>query len=299
MLEFIKRNRLLFIASGTLLMLILVLSARWGNSDRFQVVDKVFQTIAYPFQAVYSATTNAIGNATDNYIFLVRLKDENTQLRLRIQALEEELNHNINGAIQFNLLREQLKFMEEDPHQKVYAEVIGESVDNFHQTLLLNKGSNEGIRKNFPVVLREGVVGRIQGVSPYSSVVQLIVDRRHRFPVLIQRSRERMTVGGDGEKLKLVAPDRGLVVGSGQSLEMRRIRMLADVNQGDRVITSGLSGIFPKGLLVGYITQVGRKRHELFQKARLRPVVDFNKIEGVFVILRDTAQTNHPYFTQP
>ena len=142
---------------------------------------------------------------------------ENAQLANRLdlenKALREELNHFVNSSIQFNLLREQLKFLEERPERKVFAEAIGESSDNLHHVLLINKGRNSGIRRNFPVVLRDGVVGRIQSVSPFSAVVQLIVDRRHRFPVLVRRSRKRMVMRGKGGGLELKHEDRGVVFG--------------------------------------------------------------------------------------
>ncbi len=251
-----------------------------------------------PFQTGFSKTVGALGDVLDRYVFLVKLKKENEQLKTRNRALKEELNHYINSSIQFNLLREQLRFKEDDPKRRIYAEVIGESVDNFHHTLLINKGHLAGIRRNFPVVLREGVVGRIQSATALQSVVQLIVDRRHRFPVILQRSRERLILEGSGAgQLRVMAPDRGIVLGQGSQLRMERIRMLADVKQGDRVITSGLAGIFPKGLLVGVVMAVSRERHELFQTAAIQPVVDFNRIEGVYVITKSPDDPEQPFFS--
>jgi cell shape-determining protein MreC len=227
MLELIKRNRLLFAAAGILILLIVLLSYRARRPAEARVIDETFSAVAYPFQAGFSKTANAVSGLFDRY-----------------------------SSIQFNLLREQLKFKEDDPKRRVYAEVIGESADNFHHTLLINKGHLAGIRRNYPVVLREGVVGRIQSATALQSIVQLIVDRRHRFPVIIQRSRERLILeGSGGGSFRLAAPDRGIVLGQGSQLRMERIRMLADVEQGDRVITSGLAGIFPKGLLVGVINE--------------------------------------------
>ena len=262
-------------------------------------MDETFNAIAYPFQAAFAKTAGAIRGLFDRYVYLVNVKEENEQLKVRTQALEEELNHYINSSIQFNLLREQLKFKEDDPKRRVYAEVIGESADNFHHTLLINKGHLAGIRRNYPVVLREGVVGRVQSATALQAIVQLVVDRRHRFPVIIQRSRERLILEGSGSgALRLAAPDRGIVLGQGSQLRMERIRMLADVRQGDRVVTSGLAGIFPKGLLVGVITAVSRERHELFQTAVILPVVDFNRIEGVYVITRDPGDPQQPFFSE-
>lgn len=299
MFKLLKRNIYLLSVIVALCVLVLLLSLRRSHPGTSRWMDESLQSIAYPFQAVFHSSKTTVVEVVRDYLYLVNLHQENTRLKLQVDALREELNHYVNSSIQFNLLRGQLGFLEENPERKVFAEVIGESADNFHHVLVINKGSNAGIRRNFPVVLREGVVGRVQSVSALQSVVQLIVDRRHRFPVLIQRSRERMVLQGDGGSLRLVPQDRGVVFGSGDGLRMNRIRMLADVEKGDRVISSGLAGIFPKGLLVGTVTSVGRERHELFQSAEIQPVVDFNKIEGVFVILRDADSPDFPLFTEP
>lgn len=299
MVEWIKRNRLLAAAAAVLVALVMVLSVRQRNPGGVGVFDEAVSALTYPVQAATSETANGVNYLVERYLLFAKVKEENERLKLRVAALEEELNHYINGSIQFNLLREQLKFAEDDPKRKVYAEVIGESADNFHHTLLINKGRTDGIRRNFPVLLRGGVVGRIQAATAFQSVVQLIVDRRHRFPVILQRSRERMILEGGGGTLRLVAPDRGIVFGLGNGLRMNRIRMLADVQEGDRVVTSGLAGIFPKGYLVGIITKVSREQHELFQTAEIQPVVDFNKIEGVYVLINPGENGELPFFAEP
>ena len=299
MLEFIKRNRIWMAAGGLLIFLVVLISLRSGSSTHARAVDETLNAVAHPIQSGFTNTVEWISGIFDRYILLVRTSEENERLKLENRSLKEELNHYINGSIQFNLLREQLNFKEDDPERRVYAEVIGESLDNFHHTLLINKGHLAGFRRNFPVVLREGVVGRIQSVTALQSVVQLIIDRRHRFPVIIQRSRERLILEGSGGNLRLMAPDRGVAMGQGGGLRMERLRMLADVRQGDRVISSGLGGIFPKGLLVGLITKVSREKHELFQTAEISPVVDFNKVEGVYVILKNKDEAQQPFFMKP
>ncbi|MBI3993399.1 MAG: rod shape-determining protein MreC [Candidatus Lambdaproteobacteria bacterium] len=297
MLELIRRNRMLFSAAGVLLLLVLLLSLRWSNPGNARFIDESVYAIAYPFQSAYHRVTASFRSVFEHYVALVHLKEENDRLTLRVRALEEELNHHVNSAIQFDVLREQLGFLEENPERKVFAEVIGESASSLYQLLLINKGLLAGIRRNYPVVLREGVVGRIQSATAMSAVVELITDRRHRFPVMIQRSRDQLETAGEGGSLRLVVQDRGVVFGLGDELRMNRIRMLADVQPGDRVVTSGLAGIFPKGLLVGTVASVTRERHELFQSAEIRPAVNFRKIEGVFVIIRDAKDINSPLFT--
>ncbi|MDH4247646.1 MAG: rod shape-determining protein MreC [Deltaproteobacteria bacterium] len=298
MFDLIKRNRLFLSALTVLVMLALLLSARWRAPGAMGWLDELAQTIAYPFQAGYHSVSTSLRNTLSDYVSLVNLRQENDRLKLQVQALQEEVNHYINSAIQFNLLREQMLFLEEQPDRKVFAEVIGESVDNFHNVLLINKGRNVGIRRNFPVVLREGVVGRIQSTTATESVVQLIIDRRHRFPVLVQRSRQRLELQGQGGSVRLQPNDRGVVLGTGETLRMERIRMLADVEPEDRIVTSGMAGIFPKGLLVGVVKNVTRERHELFQSAEVVPAVDFNRIEGVFVILKEPKSADYPLFSE-
>ncbi|MDH5752752.1 MAG: rod shape-determining protein MreC [Deltaproteobacteria bacterium] len=296
MLELIKRNRILVSVIFTLLLLLIVLSVRLKSPGFARWTDEVFQIAAYPFQASYHKISSSLDGMFSNYVYLVDLKQENERLRSQVEALQEELNHYTNSAVQFDLLREQLNFLEERPEKKVFAEVIGESVDNLHHVLLINRGGTSGIKRNFPVVLRQGVVGRIQSVTATQSVVQLIIDRRHRFPVLVQRSRDRMVMQGEGGNVRLQSQNRGIAFGQDDGLRLSRIRMLADVEPEDKVITSGLGGIFPKGLMVGTVKRVSRERHELFQSAEVEPAVDFNRIEGVFVIIKDPKDTEFPLF---
>jgi len=299
MLDLVKRNRVLVSACAVLSMLAVLLSLRWSNPSYARWIDEIFHVVAYPFQSAYQNTTGGISGAVSHYIYLVNAKEDNDRLKQQVEALQEELNQYVNSSIQFNLLREQLGFLEETPERKVWAEVIGASADNFHDVLLINKGQQAGIRRNYPVVLRQGVVGRIESATALQAVVELIVDRRHRFPVLVQRTRDRLEARGSGGELELQSQDRAMAFGQGGGLSVDRIRMLSDIQVGDRVVTSGLEGIFPKGLFVGTITSVGREKHELFQVADVKPVVDFSRIEGVFVILRDRRSADYPMFSEP
>jgi rod shape-determining protein MreC len=299
MLDLIKRNRVLVSACTVLSLLAVLLSLRWSNPGYARWIDEALHVVAYPFQAAYQKTTGGISSAISHYVYLVNVKEENDRLKQQIQAVQEEMNQYVNSSIQFNLLREQLGFLEETPERKVWAEVVGASADNFHNILLINKGHQAGIRRNYPVVLRQGVVGRIESVTALQAVVELIVDRRHRFPVLVQRTRDRLQARGKSGDLELQSQDRAMAFGQGTGINVDRIRMLSDIQVGDRVITSGLEGIFPKGLLVGEITQIGREKHELFQVAEVKPVVDFSRIEGVFVILKDRRSADYPLFSDP
>jgi rod shape-determining protein MreC len=178
------------------------------------------------------------------------------------------MNQHIENSVQFLRLRNQLLFAKNKIKEKIFAEIIGESADNNHDISLINRGSNQLVQRNYVVLRKEGLVGRIQSVSPFQSSVQLITDHRSRVPALIQRNRIR-----------------GLIYGTHEGLEMRQINQHANIKIGDRVISSGLGGLYPKGLLIGWVEEIQHQKHELFKTAIVDSAVDFNQIEEVFVIV--------------
>jgi rod shape-determining protein MreC len=182
--------------------------------------------------------------------------------------MEERMNQHIENSVQFLRLRNQLLFARKKIKGKIFAEIIGESADNNHDISLINRGSNQLVQRNYVVLRKEGLVGRIQSVSPFQSSVQLITDHRSRVPALIQRNRIR-----------------GLIYGTHEGLEMRQINQHANIKIGDRVISSGLGGLYPKGLLIGWVKEIQHQKHELFKTAIVDSAVDFNQIEEVFVIV--------------
>ena len=272
MFDLIKKHHLLLAIVVTIIGILIYLF-KVGREQDNSKLQSLTQTITYPIQILVHEFVSFTSDLAESYFYLVQLHEENEALKQQVVALKEEVNRYIEESIRYHRLKVQLEFAQENPLKKVFSEVIGESVDNFHQTLQINRGSNEGIQRNFAVILKEGVVGRIQTVSPFQSTVQLILDRRSRFPAILQRTRAK-----------------GLVYGTGEGLELRRIHLRADIKVGDRVVTNGLSGLFPKGILVGTVTLVKYEDHAMFQTAELTPVVDFDKIEGAFVILKDNAQ---------
>ncbi|MED5241828.1 MAG: rod shape-determining protein MreC, partial [SAR324 cluster bacterium] len=235
------------------------------NKSRFQ---SVLQTLTYPLQVSASSVANTFSNFWNSYISLIDVKKENQLLQQQLLEMEEKMNQHIENSVQFIRLRDQLLFAKKKIAEKIFAEIIGESMDNNHNISLINRGSKQLVMRNYVVLRKEGLVGRIQSVSPFQSSVQLITDHRSRVPALIQRNRIR-----------------GLIFGTRDGLEMRQINQHANIKIGDRVISSGLGGLFPKGLLVGWVKEIRHQKHELFKTAILDMAVDFNKIEEVFVIV--------------
>ena len=267
MFKFISTFRLQFLIIATFIGLFMLMSQTHTNegTSRFQ---SVIQTLTYPLQASVNSVASTFKNLWDSYISLIDVNGENKILRQQLLDIEEKMNQHIENSVQFLRLRNQLLFASKKITDKIFAEIIGESADNNHDISLINRGSNQLVQRNYIVLRKEGLVGRIQSVSPFQSSVQLITDHRSRVSSLIQRNRIR-----------------GLIYGTHKGLEMRQINQHANIKIGDRVISSGLGGLYPKGLLIGWVKEIRRQKHELFKTAILDSAVDFNQIEEVFVIV--------------
>jgi len=184
-----------------------------------------------------------------------RLMIENVQLK-EVEAENEEL-------------RRLLQFSRANPHQEHRAaEVIGRDPSTFLSYLTIDVGSEQGIGPGMPVVTDRGLVGRIAEVGFSSSKVLLIIDARSSVNALVQSSRASGVVEG--------------VLGGG--LVMNYISQDQPVSVGDVVLTSGLGGNFPKGLVIGQVVAVHQQDIEMFQQAQVRPTVDFSCLERVLVI---------------
>ena len=274
MFKFIGTYRLYISIVATFIVLFFLMYQTYNEqgTSRFQMA---VQTITYPVQTSVQAVVSTIKNTWNSYINLIEVNEENKLLKQQLLNMEEKLNQHIENSVQFFRLRSQLLFAQKKARKEIFSEIIGESADNNHQIRLINRGSNQLLQRNYIVIRKEGLVGRIQSVSPYQSSVQLIIDHRSRVPALIQRNRVR-----------------GLIYGTHDGMEMRQINQHAKIKIGDRVISSGLGNLYPKGILIGWVSGIHHQSHELFKTARLDSAVDFNQIEEVFAILPSKSDSN-------
>ena len=191
---------------------------------------------------------------------LVRLRNEVLTLR----GLEEE-----NA-----LLREQLKYLEADPRELVPARVIGRDVSGWWQTVRLGKGYLDGIEKDMAVITPDGLIGRTIEVTPRTADVLLISDPGCRVAARVQRTGTSGVLSGRG------AGPRGYATCRLDFLNKDDV-----LKSGDQVVTSGLGGVFPKGLPVGYIDEVQADKTGLAQTARIMPSADVGRLDHVFVVV--------------
>ncbi|MDD3879490.1 MAG: rod shape-determining protein MreC [Syntrophomonas sp.] len=193
------------------------------------------------------------------------LQKENQELKIENQVLRESQE-------ELKRLRSLLDFQSDslDSYALLPARVISRSPNNWYRYLLINKGSKQGIKKGMPVISPDGLVGQVGSVSKESAQVNLITDREVAVGAILQESRET----------------NGIIEGRGDNnlLRMINIPYYSPVEKNNRVISSGLSVIYPRGIDIGVVKNISREPGGLLLSADIEPVVNFDKLEEVLII---------------
>ncbi len=263
-----RRYRVSIFAVVFLTTALLTISSRINNVERFAFIDWALLEITSPFQKAITYSTDAVGNLIDSYVFLVNLKRENVALRRMVAELRKENNLLREKAIASERLRNLLQFSKKIPRSMLPAQIIGIDPSSWFRTILIDKGTKHGVNRGMAVVSPEGIVGHVLQTSPHYSKALLITDFNSSVDAVIQRSRAKGLVAGNGD-------DR---------CRLKYAERTQDIQPGDRVITSGLGGRYPKGLMIGKISKIEKKSYGLFQYAEIMLSVNFSKLEEVFII---------------
>jgi rod shape-determining protein MreC len=235
------------------------------------VVKNLALEAAAPVRKIFSAVIEGVDNAWERYVHLVGLVEENRNLKNKIAGMQTDLLLYKEGYQEAQRLQKLLSLQDEYPYKFIAARVIGREQAALSKIIWIDKGSASGLKPGMPVLAPPGLVGRLTDVSWHSSKILLLIDENSNADVLVQRTRVQGIVRGAGS--------RGCVV--------RYISKMEDVKEGDLIVTSGLSNIFPKGLLVGRVSHVGHMDVGLFLQIRLVPFVDFTTLEEVMVLAAD------------
>jgi len=268
MFDFLKRFRLFFTAVFFLLIAFLILSWYSQEGQETSIIQKVLMEVSFPFQQGIQNTYRWVKGVEEDYIFLHRVQQENRELKRMISALEEENNRLKESLLTEERLRRLSVLQSQVPYSSKVAQVYARGPSSWFKTILINRGEEDGVSKDMAVVASEGVVGRVIEVSPDTAKVLLITDANSSVDVIVQRSRAQGIMEGRADEICLI----------------KYVQKKEDVQVGDRVITSGLGGIFPKGLMVGTVSKVDRKRPGIFQHIEVAPSVDLSKLEEVLVL---------------
>ncbi|MGH2583018.1 MAG: rod shape-determining protein MreC [Anaerolineales bacterium] len=211
------------------------------------------------FQDFLSAPSDIASLRQEN----AELSAENSELQTRLLALEQQVS-------EIELLSALLDFARARPENAYQAAaVIGQDPSPFVHYIIINRGSDDGIRRGMPVVSQQGLVGRVAQVSATAARVELITDPAVRVSVELEPS------GVDGVLTGSISGD----------LIIDLIPQDAAIQAGDLVFTSGIGGAYPSNILIGQVTNVRQEATALFQNASVQPIVDFSRLEIVLVIV--------------
>jgi rod shape-determining protein MreC len=245
---------------------------------RYEKSNLFFESVVFwffsPIQNLLTSATSSISDVFDHYFFLVETSKENDRLLLEVNLLSKKNNE----LLERNKLLERsdslIEFLDEDERPFVIAKVIGYDATQWSKVIFINRGTDHKVQKNSSVMNNAGVIGHVIHSSPNSSKVLLITDSRSAVDSLFQETRES-----------------GITVGTGENIcEMKFVPISAKVNLGDKVISSGLGGVFPKGLVVGTVVDIVKKKQELFQDIMVAPSADLSNIEEVIVLLSNQVE---------
>jgi rod shape-determining protein MreC len=245
------------------------MSLRAKQREGVEFFDALLMEISSPFQKVSTLIIKTVQGTFQHYVFWVNLEKENRVLKQKIAELQEE-NHRMKEMKLTNeRLRQLLQFREKNSPSMIGAEVIGQDPSSWFKSVTIDKGEKDGVKKGMAVISPTGVIGQILKTAPHYATVLLITDYNSAIDSLVERTRAKAIVEGKGEN----------------RCQLKYLLRAEEVAVGDVVVTSGLGGNFPKGLMVGKIKKVDKKGHGVFQYAELVPSVDMTQLEELFVIM--------------
>ena len=267
----LRYRRTLILTSALLLSFVLMTLQVRSQSALAGLTKHILLTSISPFLRIASVSKAATVTLWNEYIDLRRVRRDNQLLKEEIRQLRSQVGELREMTLENYRLGHLLEMKSRVGTEALAAKVIGKDATNWFRTILIDQGANKGIQRHMAVVTTEGLVGRVVDVATLAARVQLITDPESTVGILIQRSR--------------VA---GIATGSQSgTVQIKYLPLMADVMAGDKVITSGMGGIFPKGVPLGRILRVSRPTNgALFQETWVQPLADFSHLEEVMILKR-------------
>jgi rod shape-determining protein MreC len=269
-MEFIKKYLYALVIGIGLLAALIIFSLNVPRNREANIVERAVMNLFAPVLKPFAHVSSIVENIWDGYISLLNVQSENVKLHSAIKELGSRITAGDEALLENQRLENLLNMKESIKPPTVGATVVGEDVSSWFRTLLIDRGSSSGLQVGMSVVAADGVVGQVVKVSANTSRVLLLTDHASGIAATIQRSRARGVVKGKGEGLC--------------SLEFTTRE--EDVKVGDYVVTSGIGGVYLKGLPIGEVTMVKRGQYGIFQTVTIRPSVNITHLEEVLVVLR-------------
>jgi len=221
------------------------------------------------FARAVTATIFNTGRVTFSWgINMLDLWRDNRHLRLQNLDLSDQANRNNLAVRENERLRKLLDLKEKNAYSVISATVVGRDMDRVVNTLILDVGSREGVRKNMACVTADGLVGRIYDVYPTSSNLLIISDVKSRVSAMVENEESFGIISWDG----------------GRYLKMYGLPLINNVKPGQKVYTTGDGGVFPRGILIGTVGKLPIREVEIYASTNIEPAVDFSRVHELFIL---------------
>jgi len=235
---------------------------------------RVMIAFAAPFQDLASRAVKGVRETWRNYFSLVSVAEENQRLKQLLGKAAEDSILQRELDLENNRLRDLLVFQRSLPNPAIAAQIIAKDPSAWFNTVIIDKGTADGLRKGLPAVTSRGIAGQVVEVSAHQSKLMLLIDRNSAVDALVQRTRSR-----------------GIVKGAARDeCYLDYVMHEDDMRVGDGVVSSGFDGVYPKGLLIGSVSAINFQGADFFKEVRVTPSVDFDTLEEVLVILKPTPR---------
>ena len=266
------KNKKAEIAGIVITIIILILIVIFSNSDtEISFLENAASKLVMPVQNGLTYLKNKVSGNSTFFTDINNLKQENEELKQKNSELEQSLRELENIKSENETLKEYLDLTEKyGEYKTVPAYIINKDISNYSKTIVINVGSNDGIEENMTVIADQGLVGHVISVTSTTAKVRTIVDTSSSVSCLLSTTDESIVCKGTLEedsalKAMYIPDDDGII-------------------QGDSVETSGLGGIYPKGIHVGSIKRVVNTQNAIDRYAIVETAVDFDKLDTVLVI---------------
>ena len=238
--------------------------------ESFSYIENAFSVVVMPIQTGYTYLKNKVTGNTNFFTNMDNLKAENERLKTENSRLEQSLRELEIIKAENETLKEYLGLTEKyTNYEAVPAYIISKDISNYSSIFVINAGKDDGIDVDMTVIADDGLIGYVVSVTPNTAKVQTILDSSSAVTASISTTEDSIICKGSLENGKMRAT---------------YIPTSSDISEGDMVETSGMGGIYPKGITIGRIEEVENTQNVLDRYAWIKPAVDFDKVETVLVI---------------
>lgn len=270
MRRLITETSKLKIINNLLVMLVAVIgiSSKQFDLDEMTMFQSLLVEVVAPIQKGVVTTQESFASMVDNYLRIVNTNKENLYLKKRMEELENDIFQMEETRKENLRLKQMLSYSEELPYEKIMAKVIGWDSANQFKVLRINKGEQDGIKVMDPVITQKGLVGYVYRVGYNYADILTILDPNNRVDALVERTRTH-----------------GIVEGVFNfKCALKYVNKNEQIEIGDKLVTAGVGGVYPKGIKVGLVSQMDRETSGMTLNLEITPSVDFNKLEEVLVL---------------